>query len=57
MHVRIKSDDGLTTIYAHLSVLAPELKKGSKVDKATALGLDGTTGNPIGDHLHKERYV
>jgi murein DD-endopeptidase MepM/ murein hydrolase activator NlpD len=54
-YIGIQHEDGkVTEIIAHMDSLAPELKKGSFVDRTTALGTAGNTGNSTGAHVHKE---
>ncbi len=52
--VGIRGEDGIYYYYAHLSKINPELKVGMKVQKGTALGYTGHTGDAINtpDHLH-----
>lgn len=53
--VEIQHDQGVTTLYAHLSqVLA---KPGQRVARGTTIGLVGATGNATGPHLHFEVRV
>ena len=53
--VEIEHDQGVTTLYAHLSkVLA---KVGQRVSRGTTIGLVGATGDADGPHLHFEVRV
>lgn len=51
-HVIIEHDDGMTSIYAHMSKI--EVTKGQVVGKMTELGTVGATGWATGNHLHFE---
>ena len=53
-HVVIKHDDGLVSLYAHLSEV--KVKVGQKVYLNTLLGIMGDTGNATGVHLHLELH-
>ena len=53
-HVVIKHDDGLVSLYAHLSEV--KVKAGQKVYLDTLIGLMGATGNATGVHLHLELH-
>lgn len=53
-HVVIKHDDGLVSLYAHLSEV--KVKVGQKVCLDTLIGLMGDTGNATGVHLHLELH-
>ena len=57
LHVRVQGEDGIITIYSHLSKLAPELKEGNTVGRTIAIGVGGNTGNSSGSHIHIERYA
>ncbi|MGF1643556.1 MAG: peptidoglycan DD-metalloendopeptidase family protein [Thiotrichales bacterium] len=46
--------DTYTTLYAHLSRFAPDLKKGGKVKQGDVIGYVGRTGMATGPHLHYE---
>ncbi len=49
-HIRVQHDDGLTTIYAHLSSV--NIGTGEPTYKGELIGLAGNTGNSTGPHLH-----
>lgn len=51
-HLLIKHDDGIWSLYAHLSKIY--VKKGQVVNKNTILGIEGSTGHSTGSHLHLE---
>lgn len=51
-YVKVKHDNGLETLYGHLS--APLVKFGQQLAAGQPLGLGGTTGNATGPHLHFE---
>ncbi len=54
--VIIRHNNGLETVYAHLSKLLVE--SGQLVNSGTLLGLGGNTGHSYGSHLHFEiRYL
>lgn len=48
--VLIKHDNGLETLYAHLSIVS--VVKGQRVQTGTLLGYSGQTGYATGPHLH-----
>jgi murein DD-endopeptidase MepM/ murein hydrolase activator NlpD len=50
--VRIDHDFGVETVYGHLSQALVQV--GDHLDKGTALGLVGNSGNSMGPHLHYE---
>lgn len=50
--VILQHNDGLATLYAHLSDISVIL--GQKVTQGTLLGHSGSTGNSTGPHLHFE---
>lgn len=52
LHVRIKHQDGSTTIYGHLSKVY--VQSGKAVTTGIILGLTGNTGASTGPHLHFE---
>lgn len=51
-HIQIKNTDDSICIYAHLNKL--NVKKGDNVICGMALGVEGSTGNSTGSHLHLE---
>lgn len=54
--VVVRHDNGLETLYAHLSHRLVEV--GDMIDAGTVLGLGGNTGRSSGSHLHLEvRYL
>lgn len=48
----IRHDNGLVTIYMHLSKFTPGLKVGDRVQAKTVIALSGNTGLSTGPHLH-----
>ena len=52
----IKIDHGLgrTTLYAHMSKVAPGIRVGARVKKGDVIGYVGATGLVTGPHLHYE---
>ncbi len=53
--VLIQHDNGLTTLYAHLSTIG--VSAGEKVTKKQKIGLSGNTGYSTGPHLHFTLYA
>lgn len=51
-HVIVQHEDGMTSIYAHMSRI--EVVTGQVVGKTTELGTVGATGWATGNHLHFE---
>jgi murein DD-endopeptidase MepM/ murein hydrolase activator NlpD len=51
-HVRIRHTDGNLSLYAHLSKIS--VKTGQTVSVNTPIGIEGTSGNSAGSHLHLE---
>lgn len=55
-YVVVRHDNGLETVYAHLSAVTCE--QDQRVEAGQELGLSGNTGRSTGPHLHFEtRYV
>ena len=53
-YVKIRHDNGMYTLYAHLKYGSVTVKKGTKVLKGERLGFMGATGSATGVHLHFE---
>ncbi len=52
--VKIKHNSSYSTVYAHLSKFAANIKKGTKVKQGQTIGYVGSTGKSTGPHLHYE---
>ena len=48
----LRTDDGLTWTYCHLSYLDPRVTGGTALVAGAQIGLVGSTGNSTGPHLH-----
>ena len=53
--VLVKHDNGLTSLYAHLSNIA--VSKGARVSRGEVVGYAGNTGYATGPHLHFTLYI
>ncbi len=53
----LKHDNGISTVYGHLSRFAPELRRGSKVTQGQMIGFVGMSGVATGPHLHYEFLI
>lgn len=53
-HVLIEQNDGRVSLYAHLSVI--NVSVGQEVSLSTCIGVEGSTGNSTGSHLHLELH-
>jgi murein DD-endopeptidase MepM/ murein hydrolase activator NlpD len=53
--VFIKHGNGLSTLYAHLSVIS--VSKGESVSTSEVIGYSGSTGYATGPHLHFGVYA
>lgn len=53
----IKHWNNYSTAYAHMSRIAPGMRKGSKVSQGDVIGYVGSTGWATGPHLHYEFRV
>jgi murein DD-endopeptidase MepM/ murein hydrolase activator NlpD len=54
--IRIQHDNGLVSVYAHLSAVSPEVKPGAPVRIGQIIGYVGSTGLSTGPHLHYALY-
>jgi murein DD-endopeptidase MepM/ murein hydrolase activator NlpD len=54
--IEIDHDDGLKTVYGHLSAFAADLAEGAWVERGQLIGFVGTTGRSTGPHLHFELH-
>ncbi|MEO6270853.1 MAG: M23 family metallopeptidase, partial [Lautropia sp.] len=52
--VIVKHDKDRSTLYAHMSKFAPNVKDGSRVSRGEVIGYVGQTGWASGPHLHFE---
>lgn len=50
----LKHNQGISTVYGHLSRFAPGLRVGKKVSQGEIIGFVGMTGVATGPHLHYE---
>jgi Membrane proteins related to metalloendopeptidases len=50
--VVLDNSSGISTTYGHMAKLDAKIKVGSKVTIGQRLGLEGSTGNSTGNHLH-----
>jgi murein DD-endopeptidase MepM/ murein hydrolase activator NlpD len=50
--VRIEHPKGLSSIYGHLSEIAPRIREGAAVTRGQVIGFVGATGLATGPHLH-----
>jgi murein DD-endopeptidase MepM/ murein hydrolase activator NlpD len=53
----IKHGEKYKTLYAHMSRLAPGVRKGKRVNQGQIIGYVGSTGRSTGPHLHYEVRV
>ena len=56
-YVRIRHNSTYKTAYAHLSRVAPGLRRGSAIQQGEVIGYVGSTGRSTGPHLHYEIMV
>lgn len=62
-YVKLKHDNGMYTLYAHMKYGSVKVKKGDKVSKGQVLGYMGNTGYSFGAHVHfevrneKDKYI
>jgi hypothetical protein len=53
-YIRIRHNDTFDTAYAHMSRIAPNIRRGSRVKQGETIGYVGSTGRVTGAHLHYE---
>lgn len=53
-YVTVRHRSGYTTLYAHMSRHARDLRKGARVRQGDVIGYVGSTGMSTGPHLHYE---
>lgn len=51
-YISIQQEDGLRVLYCHLE--CTKVIKGQEVKEGEVIGIEGTTGNSTGIHLHLE---
>lgn len=56
-YIAIQHPGRIETRYAHMSRIAPGVKKGTTVKKGDLIGYVGSTGMSTGPHLHYELYI
>jgi murein DD-endopeptidase MepM/ murein hydrolase activator NlpD len=55
--IHLKHQGAFSTLYAHLSRFAPQLRQGGKIAQGDVIGYVGQTGWATGPHLHYEFRV
>ena len=55
--IMLEHQDGISTVYGHMSAFASGLRKGMKVTQGEVIGFVGMTGLATGPHLHYEVRV
>jgi murein DD-endopeptidase MepM/ murein hydrolase activator NlpD len=50
--IRIQHDNSLISVYAHLSMISPDIRPGTRVRIGQVIGYVGSTGLSTGPHLH-----
>ena len=53
-YIEVRHSGGIVTLYAHLSGLAPGVKRGARIRQGQVIGFVGATGWATGPHLHYE---
>lgn len=53
----LKHDNGVSTVYGHLSRFAPELRRGLRITQGQIIGFVGMSGVATGPHLHYEFLI
>ena len=56
-YVRIRHNATYDTAYAHMSRIAPNIRRGTRVKQGEIIGYVGSTGRSTGAHLHYEVMV
>ncbi|WP_186526265.1 peptidoglycan DD-metalloendopeptidase family protein [Leekyejoonella antrihumi] len=55
--VTLQHADGVQTLYGHMARIDPSIRPGVQVAAGQVLGVEGSTGQSTGDHLHFEVLV
>ena len=55
--IQLQHQGAFSTLYAHLSRIAPQVKTGARVAQGDVIGYVGQTGWATGPHLHYEFRV
>jgi murein DD-endopeptidase MepM/ murein hydrolase activator NlpD len=55
--IEIEHEDGLATVYGHMSAFAPGIGRGVHVERGDVIGYVGMTGRTTGPHVHFELHV
>ena len=55
--IQLQHNGGFSTLYAHLSRFAPQVRAGARVAQGDVIGYVGQTGWATGPHLHYEFRV
>ncbi|NRA73354.1 MAG: peptidoglycan DD-metalloendopeptidase family protein [Rickettsiales bacterium] len=56
-YIKIRHNNKLTTLYAHINKFTKKLKKGMRVKQGQTIASVGMTGRATGPHLHYEIHV
>jgi murein DD-endopeptidase MepM/ murein hydrolase activator NlpD len=55
--IQLQHQGAFSTLYAHLSRIAPQVRTGARVEQGDVIGYVGQTGWATGPHLHYEFRV